>query len=81
MSILERLERDAWQWTVDDMGRNVQFGDVLDEIVDEVSKRFDLFSADMVNEALDAVLTNDDGDDRKTVAVPKVRDALRQAGI
>jgi hypothetical protein len=81
VNILEQLERDARQWAVDDMGRHVQLGDQLDEIIDAASEQYDLFNAEAVNEALDEVLTNEDGDDRKSVAVSKIREALRQAGI
>jgi hypothetical protein len=80
-NLLNNLERQSRQWTMDSDGRHVQFGDLLDEIVDAASEQFDLFSSDTVNEVMDAVLTNDDGDDRKTVSVAKVREALRQAGL
>lgn len=81
MDILERLERDARQWTVDDMGRHVQFGDQLDDIADAVVEERDLFSLETILDAVDSVAVGPNGDDRATVSVSRLRTALGSAGI
>lgn len=81
MIILEQWEREARQWTTDELGKHVQFGDLLEEVIDAAAEQFDLFRADDLAEALEPVLTKDNGDDRVTVKVVDVRNALDTAGI
>lgn len=86
MHTLEQLERDGRRWTVDDMGRHVQFGDLLDEAAEALQADYGLFTLEEVSERLmeqlDQHLIRSDGEsDRKTVLVADVRDALQKAGL
>ncbi len=81
MSILEELARNDRNWTTDEFGCAVQYGDLLDDIVNTVQADYGLFSADEIGEVLDEVLTNSDGENRKTVKVDAVRAAFDHAGI
>lgn len=83
---LEQWERDAKQWTTDDMGRHVQLGDLLDDVIEGIHKQFGLVTREQVSEGLmeqlDQFLIKVDGQsDRKAVAVKDVRWALEKAGL
>jgi hypothetical protein len=76
----ERVERLDRRWTIDDLGCHVQFGDLLEEIVDDVQENYGLFTGEELGEALDTVLTDADGDDLKSVKVTDVRAAVSSLG-
>jgi hypothetical protein len=77
----EQVERHSRRWTTDDMGHHVQFGDLLDEISDEVANDRALFSLETIMEAIDSVAVASNGNDRQTVSVSRLRTALGSAGI
>lgn len=50
----EQVERLDRRWTVDDSGHHVQFGDLLEDIVDEVAEERNLFSLEAILTAVDS---------------------------
>lgn len=86
MHMLEQMERHARRWTVDEMGRHAQFGDLLDEVAEALQADYGLFTLEEVSERLmeqlDQHLLKTSGEeDRKTVPVKDVREALQKAGL
>lgn len=77
----ERVERLDRRRTVDDLGCHVQFGDLLEDIADEVAEERNLFSLEAILEAVDSVAVAPNGNDRKDISVSRLRTALKTAGI
>lgn len=82
MDLAEWLERNERRWTTSLDGHAVQYGDLLDEVIDATRHEYDLFSVDDIMEKLEPVLLKADGEsDKKMVAVVNVRKALSAAGL
>lgn len=85
MWLSEWLDRNERQWTIVD-GCHVRWGDVRDDVADQIKEQDGLFTLDEVSAMLmgelDPVLLKDNGEsDRKIVNVVSVREALRKAGL
>lgn len=81
MRIIDQLERHDRRWTLDADGCHVQFGDLLDELIDVVCEDKGLFSTETILEAVDSVTVAPNGNDRKDISVSRLRTALKEAGI